>query len=110
MKRWIAPAVLVAVLLGAWELAARWHVIADALSLKPYLVPAPSDVASALWSDRSLLASNGWVTLREVLGGLAIAVALGFSLAVALHLSPALRRATYPPLVASPTSPTIPIA
>jgi putative hydroxymethylpyrimidine transport system permease protein len=110
MKRWIAPAALVLILLAGWELAARWHVIADALSLKPYLVPAPSDVASSLWSDRSLLASNAWVTLREVLGGLAIAIAVGFALAVSLHLSPMLRRAFYPLLVASQTVPIIAIA
>jgi ABC-type nitrate/sulfonate/bicarbonate transport system permease component len=96
--------------LGAWELAARWHVIADALSLKPYLVPAPSDVASVLWSDRSLLASNAWVTLREVVGGLAIAIALGFGLAIVLHLSGLLRRALYPLLVASQTIPIIAVA
>jgi putative hydroxymethylpyrimidine transport system permease protein len=110
VRRWIAPALLVLIGLCTWELAARWHLIADALSLKPYLVPAPSDVASSLWSDRSLLASNAWVTLREVLGGLAIAIAVGFALAVVLHLSGLLRRAVYPLLVASQTIPIIAIA
>ena len=110
MKRWIAPLALLVTLLVAWELAARWHVIADALSLKPYLVPAPTDIASALWSDRSLLASNAWVTFKEVVGGLAIAIALGFALAVALHLSGLLRRAVYPLLVASQTIPIIAVA
>jgi ABC-type nitrate/sulfonate/bicarbonate transport system permease component len=110
VRRWLAPAILLVLLLGAWELAARWHVIADALSLKPYLVPAPSDVASALWSDRSMLASNAWVTLREVLGGLAIAIAVGFALALVLHVSGVLRRAVYPLLVASQTIPIIAIA
>jgi putative hydroxymethylpyrimidine transport system permease protein len=110
MKRWLAPVILIAVALGAWELAARWGVIADALSLHSYLVPAPSDIASSLWSDRSLLATNAWVTLREVLGGLAIAIAAGFVLAVALHLSSALRRALYPLLVASQTVPIVAIA
>jgi putative hydroxymethylpyrimidine transport system permease protein len=110
MRRWLAPLIVLVLLLAAWELAARWHVIADALSLKPYLVPAPSDVASALWSDRSLFATNAWVTLREVLGGLAIAIAVGFALAVVLHLSGVLRRAVYPLLVASQTIPIIAIA
>lgn len=110
MKRWLAPVLILVALLAAWELAARWHVIADALSLKPYLVPAPSDVASELWADRSLLADNAWVTLQEVVGGLAIAVVTGFALAVALHLSGALRRAVYPLLVASQTIPIIAIA
>ena len=109
-RRWIAPALLVVVALAAWQLAARWHLIADALSLQSYLVPAPSDIASSLWSDRSLLATNGWVTLREVVGGLAIAIAVGFALALVLHLSGALRRALYPLLVASQTVPIVAIA
>jgi NitT/TauT family transport system permease protein/putative hydroxymethylpyrimidine transport system permease protein len=102
--------VLLAALLGAWQLAARWHLIADALSLQPYLVPAPSDIANSLWSDRSLLASNAWVTLREVGGGLGIAVAAGFVFALALHLWPTLRRAFYPLLVASQAVPITAIA
>ena len=109
-RRWIAPALLVVVALAAWQLAARWQLIADALSLQSYLVPAPSDIASSLWSDRSLLATNGWVTLREVVGGLAIAIAVGFALALVLHLSGALRRALYPLLVASQTVPIVAIA
>src|SRR3954451_22764408 len=110
MKRWIAPVTVLVALLAVWELAARWHVIADALSLKSYLVPAPSDIASSLWSDRSLLASNAWVTLREVLGGLAVAIAVGFALALLIHLSATLRRALYPLLVASQTIPIVAIA
>jgi NitT/TauT family transport system permease protein/putative hydroxymethylpyrimidine transport system permease protein len=110
VKRRLAPIVVVVILLGAWELAARWGVLADALSLKSYLVPAPSDIAASLWTDRSLLASNAWVTLREVVGGLAIAIAAGFVLALALHLSETLRRALYPLLVASQTVPIVAIA
>ena len=110
LRRWLAPTLLLVGLLGAWEIAARWGLLADALSLKSYLVPAPSDIASSLWSDRSLLASNAWVTLREVLGGLAIAIVVGFALAVLIHLSATLRRALYPLLVASQTIPIVAIA
>ena len=46
-----------------WELAARWDLIADALDIKPFLIPAPSDVAESLWDDRSLLADDAWVTV-----------------------------------------------
>ena len=106
----IAPLAITALLLGAWELAARLDLLADALGLKPYLVPAPSDVAEALWDDRALLAENAWVTAQEILAGLGIAIAAGFSFAVALHLSPTLRRAFYPLLIASQTVPVIAIA
>jgi putative hydroxymethylpyrimidine transport system permease protein len=108
--RWLAPAAIVLALIGAWELAAQWDLLADALSIEPFLIPAPSDVAESLWEDRELLADNGWVTLKEVVIGFAIAVAAGAGFATALHLSPALRRAFYPLLVASQTVPIIVIA
>ena len=110
MRRYLAPALLIAALLCAWQLAAKWGVIADALSIKPYLVPAPSAVASSLWHDRSLLADQGLVTFKEVLLGFGLSVILGFSFAVVLHLSDTLRRASYPLIVASQTIPIIAIA
>jgi ABC-type nitrate/sulfonate/bicarbonate transport system permease component len=106
----IAPLAIVVILLVAWELAARWELVADALSVKPYLIPAPSEVAEALWRDRELLAENGWVTLREVLAGFAVAFVLGVAFAICLHLSETARRALYPLLVASQTVPIIVVA
>jgi len=110
MKRWLPPLAIIAALLGAWELAARLDVIAEALKLEPFLVPAPSEIAQALWQDRDLLAENAWVTLQEVLAGFALAVAAGVGFAVVLHLSPTLRRAFYPLLVASQTVPIVVLA
>jgi putative hydroxymethylpyrimidine transport system permease protein len=106
----LPPALIVAALLGTWELAARWELIADALSIEPFLVPAPSDVAQSLWEDRSLLADNAWVTLQEVLLGFAISIVAGVGFAVALHLSDPLRRALYPLLIASQTIPIVAVA
>ena len=110
MRRWLAPAAVIVALLVIWELAARWDLIADALQIKPFLIPAPSDVADSLWTDRSLLAEDAWVTAQEVLLGFALALALGFCFAVVLHLSDTLRRAFYPLLVASQSVPMIAIA
>jgi putative hydroxymethylpyrimidine transport system permease protein len=107
---WLAPLAVVLGLLAAWELAAQWDLLADALGIEPFLVPAPSEVAQALWEDRRLLLENAWVTLQEVALGLGVALALGYALALALHLSPVLRRAIYPLLVASQTVPVIAIA
>jgi putative hydroxymethylpyrimidine transport system permease protein len=107
---YLAPLAILALLVVAWEAAAQWDVLADALHIEPFLVPAPSDIADSLWNDRGLLADNAWVTLREVVVGLAIAIAIGFAFAVVLHLSDSLRRAFYPLLVASQTVPVIAIA
>jgi putative hydroxymethylpyrimidine transport system permease protein len=110
MRRWLPPILILCALLGAWELAARLDVLSNAFNIEPFLVPAPSDIAQALWHDRGLLADNGWVTMKEVVAGFALSVAAGVGFAVALHLSPTLRRAFYPLLVASQTVPIVVVA
>jgi putative hydroxymethylpyrimidine transport system permease protein len=109
-RRWVLPLALIAALVGAWQLAAEWDLLADALSVEPFLIPSPSEVAEALWTDRELLAEDGWVTLQEVLLGFALALAAGLGFATLLHLSDTLRRAFYPLLVASQTVPIIVVA
>ena len=106
VRRWALPALLLVASIGAWQLATS----SGALHLDPLLVPSPAEVAEALWQNRSLLAENAGVTLREVLLGFALAVAVGLAFAVVLHLSEALRLAFYPVLVASQTIPIVAIA
>jgi ABC-type nitrate/sulfonate/bicarbonate transport system permease component len=109
-RKYLAPAVVILILLGAWELAARWDWISNALNIEDFLVPAPSDIAKSLWEDRSLLSSNAWVTLKEVLLGFLIAAAAGVGFALLIHLSDTARRAVYPLLVASQTIPIVILA
>jgi NitT/TauT family transport system permease protein/putative hydroxymethylpyrimidine transport system permease protein len=109
-RQWLAPLAILAALIGLWQLAASVGWLASALNLYDFLVPAPSDIATALWEDRSLLAEEGWVTLQEIVLGFLVALACGIGFAVVLHLRPTLRRAFYPLLVASQTVPIIVIA
>ncbi len=109
-RRYLAPVAVILVLLGAWELAARWDWISNALNIEDFLVPAPSDIARSLWEDRSLLGSNAWVTLKEVVFGFAIAAVAGIGFALLIHLSETARRAVYPLLIASQTIPIIILA
>jgi NitT/TauT family transport system permease protein/putative hydroxymethylpyrimidine transport system permease protein len=110
MKRWLLPALLLAALIGAWQIAASTGAIADALNLEDFLVPSPSEIASSLWENRSLLAENAWVTLQEILLGFGCAAVAGIGFAVAMHLSTTVRLATYPLAVASQTIPIVVIA
>jgi NitT/TauT family transport system permease protein/putative hydroxymethylpyrimidine transport system permease protein len=107
MRRWVLPGVLIAGLVGVWQIAASTGGLADALHLDPLLVPSPAEIAESLWQSRSLLAENAWVTLREVLLGFGCAVLAGLLFAVVLHLSETLRLAFYPLLVASQTVPIV---
>lgn len=98
-RGWRALLVL-AVLLGIWEL------YVDLGGADPLVLPPPHQVASALYTDRSLLWSNFLVTAEEILLGIAVAAVVGFLFAVALHLSGrTLRPAVYPLLIASQTIP-----
>jgi NitT/TauT family transport system permease protein/putative hydroxymethylpyrimidine transport system permease protein len=105
-----APALVLLIMLAGWELAVRQETLSNLLDLEPFLIPAPTDIAESLWQDRSLLAENAWVTVREVVGGFAVALLLGIGFATILHLSPVLRRAFYPLVVASQTIPVIVVA
>lgn len=102
--RSLRAVLILALLIGAWEL------YADVGPVDPLLLPAPHAVATALADDRGLLWSNFTVTAGEVLLGILIAAAAGFAFAVALHLSLALRRSVYPLLVASQAIPIVVIA
>lgn len=99
-----------AVLLGAWQIAAANGAIAGLLNIEDFLVPSISEIADSLWESRSLLAENAWVTLREILLGFACAVIAGLAFAVAMHLSETVRYATYPLVIASQTIPIVVIA
>jgi ABC-type nitrate/sulfonate/bicarbonate transport system permease component len=98
-SRALPPLILAGLLVGAWE------AYVDIAGVEADLLPAPHAVASALWESRGLLWNNFTVTAEEVVLGLALALGAGFSMAVALHLSPALRRALYPLAVGSQAIP-----
>jgi putative hydroxymethylpyrimidine transport system permease protein len=110
VKRWLLPALLLAALVGLWQVATSSGAIAGALDLEDFLVPSPAEIASSLWENRTLLAENAWVTLQEVLLGFLCGLAAGLAFAVLLHLSETMRRAAYPLLVASQAIPILVIA
>jgi putative hydroxymethylpyrimidine transport system permease protein len=108
--RVLLPAALIAALIGLWQIAASAGWIADALNLEPFLVPSPAEVGDALWNSRSLLLENAWVTLREILVGLAAGIVVGILLSVLMRFSRLLRDAVYPLTVALQAVPIVVIA
>lgn len=109
-RRVVLPALLVAAAVGAWQIAASTGAIAEALNLEPILVPSPAEIASSLWDNRTLLAENAWVTLREMLAGILVALVVGLLFAIAMNRWRAVKDAAYPLIVASQTIPVIVIA
>jgi putative hydroxymethylpyrimidine transport system permease protein len=100
----VTAALLVLAALAGWEAIVRAGAVDD------LILPAPTQVLDALWQDRGLLAADLWVTAYEVLLGLAAAITVGAALAVAMHLSPPLRRALRPLVIGSQAVPVPVIA
>lgn len=89
---------------------ALWAWVASLDSVDDLTLASPGEVAQAFDDDWALLWDNAWVTLQEVLIGLAIAVIAGGAFAVCMHLSRALRDAAYPLLVGSQAIPIVVLA
>jgi putative hydroxymethylpyrimidine transport system permease protein len=104
VRRVALTGALLAAVVGLWAWLASLDAVDD------LTLASPGEVAQAFEDDWSLLWNNAWVTLTEVLLGLAIAVVAGFAFAVGMHLSRALRDAAYPLLVGSQAIPIVVLA
>jgi ABC-type nitrate/sulfonate/bicarbonate transport system permease component len=95
---------LVALFVVVWAWVSSWGSVDD------LTLASPGETARAFADHRGLLLDNAWVTLYEVLLGLAVAVVAGVAAALAMHLSRTLRDAAYPLLVASQAIPIVVLA
>jgi NitT/TauT family transport system permease protein len=100
----LAPALLIALMLGAWEAACRL------LSVPVFLLPAPSAIAEALIADAPTLFLSGWNTLSMALSALLLAALFAWPLALVAALSPSLERAVRPLAVTLQVTPVVAIA
>ena len=101
IRRAWPPLVVVAVLVAAWQL------YVDSGGVDDLVLASPSQVATALWEDRSLLLDNLAVTALEVGLGTLLALVLGLVLGVLIHWSEPTRRALYPLMVGSQAVPLV---
>lgn len=103
-KRAGPPIIFALLVLAAWQL------YASVSGIKESSLPKPTQVATALWDNRTLLIDNAWVTIKEILLGFAAAIVLGVGLAVLIRSSRTIERAVYPWLVVSQMVPIPAIA
>jgi NitT/TauT family transport system permease protein len=107
MRRFVevlAPVLLIALLLGAWELACR------AWAVPSYFLAPPSAIGAALVADAPGLLKAAWYTVSNALLALLIASLLAQALALTVTLSPVLERAVQPLTVVLQVTPVIAIA
>jgi ABC-type nitrate/sulfonate/bicarbonate transport system permease component len=96
----LLPATLLAL-----ALIAAWEAYVDSGAVSSFVLPAPHAIASAMWNNAGLLGANLRLTAEEVGLGILLALLLGFTVGVAIHLSPLLRRFVYPLAVGSQAIP-----
>lgn len=102
LKRVLPPAVLLALLVGVWQIVAGW--------VDPLLLSSPVETVRALSRDHSLLLDEARVTAIEIVLGLLIAIVLGVGIAIAMHLVRPLKISAYPLLIVSQAIPVVSLA
>ena len=91
-------------------LLALWQALVLLTGVPPYILPGPGPVARAIASHLPVLAGHLGTTLAEILLGLALGTVLGSSAALAMILSPLLKRWMLPVLVVSQAIPVFALA
>ena len=89
---------------------AVWWGITRFTGIPAFMLPAPWDVAQALWMQRDMLFWNALTTLEEILLGLLFGTLLGSLSAIAIVASPLLQRWLMPVLVLSQAIPVFALA
>lgn len=104
MNRFAAPLVFGFSLLIGWETAVR------AAAIPAYVLPPPSEIAMALWSNAGNLSSALAVTLQVTVAALALAALAGGLVGVALAQSRWMERTFFPYAVFLQVTPIVTIA
>jgi len=100
----VGPIVVGALVIALWQGIVWWFAI------PPYVLPGPGVILHTLWSDGPSLLTSLLVTLRITVAALAVAVALGGSLAVLFSLSKTIELSFFPYAVILQVTPVVAIA
>ena len=98
------------ILVGIAATLLLWQGLVILTGVPSFLLPAPAQVVTTLWTSRSLIAGHTLITLFGVAISLMAGVALGAATAVALAASDRLRAVVQPLLIISQTIPIFALA
>ena len=91
-------------------LTLMWEAACRILNVAPYLVPAPSAIASRLVEKHQLFWTHSWFTLYETFAGFLIAVLVGVVAAAIIVVIPSVRDVLMPILLIAQLVPKVAIA
>lgn len=110
VPRWIAMTFVFVVFIGTWDLVTRLGLVS------PIILPTPWETFADMVFVGQNLATGGymlaalWITIKEVIYGFALAIAIGFSLGVLVGETAFGEKAVMPYLVAIDTMPKVAFA
>lgn len=104
MKRFLAPFAFGVLLLLSWEVAA---VLGD---VPAYIVPRPSEIGLALWTNAGGLVAALAITLEVTIAALLLAALSGAFIAIGLAQSPLAERVFFPYAIFLQVTPIVTIA
>lgn len=104
LRDWVPAAAFLVLALVAWQ------VLVSVLSVQRFLLPKPTQIASAFWNERHSLWSAGWFTFQEALGGFVIGSGLAILVGLVLARWKPLRSAVMPYAIAANAIPIIAFA
>ena len=95
------------VLIGFFVL---WEVLVRALHVKPVILPPPSTIFTEFFHDPVWYLRHGWYTLLVTLGGFALALVIGITLAVLIVESKLMEQTVYALIVGMNSVPKVAVA
>jgi NitT/TauT family transport system permease protein len=96
--------------LAVFLLVVLWEVLVRAFRVPEFLLPAPSSIAAESWGVAGNMGMHSLATLRTVLLGFLLSVAISLPMALAITSSPAVGNAIYPLLVLTQSVPKVALA
>lgn len=101
LRKAVDPLLSFTAVMLVWEWAVRYF------EISLYILPAPSDIITAVIENAEVLWMHSLVTLSEALIGLALAALLAFIVAILMDMSSICKRSLYPHLIVTQTVPVM---
>lgn len=109
MRRLISSSLFLGVL-SITGVALLWQFAVSIFPIPSYLLPSPIEIGSSMINQFTYQWKHALVTLREILVGFGIAVAIGIPIAVAITFVSVVQKLFYPILVATQAVPKVAVA
>lgn len=87
-----------------------WQVIVSVFEIPPYILPAPTSILNALFTQKYYLIKHSLTTIIEILLGFSLGGIIGFVLALGIASSKFLEKTLYPLLILTQVTPKIAVA